>query len=238
MTRHRLLNIFVALGATVALGLLTPLPAHAAQTQTIAFTSTPPAGQDWLTYSHPFFHEYIATATASSGLPVEFSIAPASADVCSIAGVYHDDPTGSTGADIDFLGGGTCTVWADQPGDGDFLPAPRVTQSFQVERVQTSLPKVKGKKGVPGKKPATFSATLQTLAFVDSRSIGPVPFLGQIVTFSVAGKPVCSGVTGAYGIATCQGIVPRADGLRLRFTASYAGDDDYKPSSKNGYFGF
>ena len=80
MIRHRLLGALVVLGTTAALGAMSPLPAHASQAQTIEFTSTPPSGKDWLTGQNKFgFPQYVAEATASSGLPVEYSIAPESA---------------------------------------------------------------------------------------------------------------------------------------------------------------
>src|SRR5436309_3198324 len=64
---------------------------------------------------------YAPTARASSGLPVALSVAPASADVCSLrAGV------------VSFGGAGTCTVVGDQAGDARFNPAPSARQAFLV----------------------------------------------------------------------------------------------------------
>jgi len=204
--------------------------------QTIAFTSTPPSGEDWFTSQNKTFPQYVASATASSGLPVEYSIAPASADVCWIRTTFHDDPTWGSGAWVNLSGAGTCTVQADQSGNDDYLPAPRATQSFQLEKVQTWISKVKARKGTPGKTPATFSATLKTWAATSSFTIGIEPFLGQVITFSVAGRPVCSATTAAYGVATCQAVLPRSDLLRLRFTATYAGTDDYRSVSGSAFF--
>lgn len=244
MIRHRLLGVLVALGLVAALGALTPSPAQgralaaaASQTQTIQFTSTPPSGKDWLTSQSHYFPPYVAQATASSGLPVAYSIAPASAGVCSIRQVFHDDPTWGSGAWIDFRGAGTCTVQADQPGNDDYLPAPRTTQSFQLEKVETFLSKVRARKGTPGKTPAAFSATLATWAPTSSFTVGIEPFLGQVVTFSVAGRPVCSGTTAADGVATCQAVLPRSDLLKLRFTATYAGTANYQSEAKSAFFG-
>jgi hypothetical protein len=58
-------------------------------------------------------------ATASSGLAVSFSTTTPS--VCAAAGTT-----------ISLLGVGTCTVAADQPGDGVYNAAPTVVQSFGV----------------------------------------------------------------------------------------------------------
>ena len=84
--------------------------------QTITFTSTPPAADK---HDPP----YIVTATSSSGLAVVFTTDPASAGVCSVSG-----------STVSFDGSrGTCIVYANQPGNATWLPAPQVQQVFQVK---------------------------------------------------------------------------------------------------------
>ena len=80
--------------------------------QTITFTSTPPA--DAIVNGAP----YVVTATASSGLPVSFTTASAA---CSVAG-----------STVTFDAEGACVIDADQAGNADFLPAPRVQQNFLI----------------------------------------------------------------------------------------------------------
>ena len=82
--------------------------------QTITFTSKAP------TKTAPG-GTYAVTATASSGLPVTFTIDPAAASVCSISG-----------STITFTAVGTCVVDANQAGDANFNAAPQVVQSFAV----------------------------------------------------------------------------------------------------------
>ena len=65
---------------------------------------------------------YVVGASASSGLPVSFSLAPGSAGVCTISG-----------ATVSFVGPGTCTVRANQAGNASYLAAPQVTQSMDVD---------------------------------------------------------------------------------------------------------
>jgi len=65
---------------------------------------------------------YTPTASATSGLPVTITVDTVSTGVCSIDG---------SGL-ISFQGAGTCTVNADQAGNADYKPAPRVQQSFNV----------------------------------------------------------------------------------------------------------
>jgi hypothetical protein len=94
-----------------------PLPApfnlsNGKSSQTITFTSTPPANA--AIGGTP----YTVTADASSGLPVTFSIDPASSAVCAISGNT-----------VSFTGPGSCVILADQPGNGVYGPAPTATQT-------------------------------------------------------------------------------------------------------------
>lgn len=61
------------------------------------------------------------SATATSGLPVTYSVAPAASTVCSVSG-----------ATLSFLTAGTCTVEAAQAGSADWLPAGVATVSYTV----------------------------------------------------------------------------------------------------------
>ncbi len=83
--------------------------------QTISFTSTAPAGA---TVNGP---TYTVTATATSGLPVTFTIDATATSVCSIAG-----------STVSFTGAGTCVIDANQPGNANFNAAPQAQQSFPV----------------------------------------------------------------------------------------------------------
>ena len=66
------------------------------------------------------------SATASSGLPVSYSISTAS--VCYLSGTT-----------LNFVQAGTCTVKASQSGDGAYAAAANVTQSITVSPVTESL---------------------------------------------------------------------------------------------------
>ncbi len=91
--------------------------------QTIAFTSAAPMNAS---VGGP---TYAVTATATSGLTVAFTIDATAATVCSISG-----------ATVSFIGGGTCVINADQAGTGTYLPAPQVSQRFNVYIPATSVP--------------------------------------------------------------------------------------------------
>jgi hypothetical protein len=83
--------------------------------QTISFTSIAPASA---TVGGP---TYNVTATATSGLPVTFTIDAAAASICSIAG-----------STVSFIAVGSCVIDANQAGNANYNAAPQVLQSFAV----------------------------------------------------------------------------------------------------------
>lgn len=96
----------------------TPPPAP----QTISFTSTAPGSA---VYGGA---PYTVTAIASSGLPVSFSAAASSVGVCTVSG-----------STVTIVGAGTCTVNANQGGNGSYLAAAQVQQSFAVARAPQTI---------------------------------------------------------------------------------------------------
>jgi hypothetical protein len=88
--------------------------------QHIAFTSTQPSLATIQGTYMPAAHG------VPSGLPATFSIASASAGICSIkSGV------------VTFNALGTCTIDANQPGNANYTPAPQATQSILVKLRQS-----------------------------------------------------------------------------------------------------
>jgi large repetitive protein len=83
------------------------------RSQTITFSAAPPYPRVGSSYS--------PTATATSGLPVAFTINSSTTANCSFSdGVVH------------LLATGPCVVDAEQPGDADWQPAPMAPQEFVV----------------------------------------------------------------------------------------------------------
>lgn len=210
--------------------------------QSIAFTSTPPDGSvDW------FFGDlsdvsgglgYVAAATATSGLPVTYSLDPASEGICRIAGILDDNPILGSGAGIQFLGAGTCTIHADQPGNDEYRSADRVSQSFEIAKVQTGLTAAKAGKGVLGLTPSTFSATLWVPVYAGGGGWSSEGYAGQSVTFSVDGRTMCTATTNASGVATCKAPIGLASWTsQSSYTATYAGDANYLGASATGKLG-
>ena len=150
------------------------------QPQTISFTSTPPAGAvaGGATYS--------VAASATSGLAVTFSIAPASSGVCT-----------ASGSSVSFVGAGTCTIRADQAGDATYAPAPQVEQSFSVSAPPKSVQSI------------TFTSTAPSNAAVGgSYTVSATASSGLAVTFTAdaTSSGVCT-VSGSdvsfVGTGTC-----------------------------------
>jgi hypothetical protein len=230
---RRLPALLAVLGLASALAVVTAPPTAAAPTQpqTVTFTSTAPVGSDWFGDGGTYYN-YAASATASSGLPVSYSIDAASADVCRFGPLLPFPPSAPNSAGIRFLGPGTCTIHADQAGNETYLPAPRATQSFVLEKVQPQLIVLR-KTSAPVRQ-RTFRATLTVPTHLSSMHWGQWGHPDELVTFSVAGHPVCSGTTDGHGVATCTASLSQRDWLRFNFTASYAGDARYKPVSRKG----
>lgn len=130
---------------------------------------TPAAGQT-ITFNNPGAQNFgttpILSATSDSGLtPVFTSSTP---EVCTIT------PPGA----LTFVSVGTCTVNADQPGDGSYLPAVRVSQTFAVNAV---VP------GAPTGVVATGGTGQASVAFVAPTFTGGSAITGYTVVSSPAG---------------------------------------------------
>ncbi len=141
--------------------------------QSISFTSTAPSG------AVPG-NTYTVTATATSGLPVTFSISSFSSGVCTIAG-----------ATVEFTGTGTCTVLANQSGSVTYYAAPQVSQAIAVgldsqtvgiTSSPPSSPVVGGTYAVT----ASASSGLAVTLSIDASTSGNCSISGSTVTFIAA----------------------------------------------------
>ncbi len=133
-------------------------------------------------------------ASVGSGLPIGF--ASETTDVCTVAG-----------ATATIVGAGTCTITASQGGNGNYLAANDVQQSFNVAKAPQTI---------AFNKPAdtTFGASPMTL----NASVGS----GLPIGFASATTEVCTvaGDTATIvGAGTCT------------ITASQGGNDNYMPAA-------
>ncbi len=135
--------------------------------QTIAFTA-PPAT---LAYGAA---PVILDASASSGLPVAFSV---------LSG-----PASLSGATLSITGVGTVTVAADQAGNGDFHPAARVTRTISVQKGDQTITFLDPGTPTFGATPLTLNASASSgLAVVFSVLSGPGTLDGNVLTLTGAG---------------------------------------------------
>lgn len=144
-----------------------------ASEQTVAFTSDPGI-------RGAFGATYTPTATATSGLPVSFSIDPSSASVCTIQGSV-----------VSFIAAGSCVIDADQGGNDMYLAASQVQQRVTVLGGQSQV--------------ITFTSTPPADFTVNGPAYTPAAIggrSGQPVVFSVDPGPCvihAGEVYAAYG---------------------------------------
>lgn len=141
-------------------------------------------------------------ATASSGLPVTFSIVSGPATV--------------RGATVTFQGGGTLVIAADQAGNAIYAAAPQVTRMVIVSSVTVALSATPNP--VFLNNPVTFTATLSAIGGTPTGSI----------TFLDAGKVLATvplnGLGATLTISTLSlGVHP--------ITALYSGDSNFTPAT-------
>jgi hypothetical protein len=190
----------------------------ALNSQTISFTSTPPA-------SALPGDSYAIAASASSGLAVVFAAGAASAGVCTVSG-----------STVSVVGPGTCVVDADQPGNASYLPAPQVQQSFGVgvpaPSVQsitfTSSPPVPASVGGGYVVSASASSGLPVSFAASPGSAGVCTVSGSSVSFVGAGT--CAILADQAGNASYQPAPqaqqsftvspPAAGGQTITFTST------------------
>lgn len=127
---------------------------------------------------------FAVSATASSGLPVSFSIVSGPATV--------------SGSKVTLTGAGTVTVSANQAGNANYNPATPVTRSFTVnKRAQT----IAAFTAVPTK---TFSATPFTIKSPTASSSLPVAVSVQSGPATISGNSVTMTGTGTVVLAADQ----------------------------------
>jgi hypothetical protein len=131
------------------------------------------------------------TATASSNLPMTYT--SSTTDVCTVSGTT-----------LTPVNAGTCGITASQPGNGQYLPAGSVPQSFPIVSAQTIA--FTPPTDVTAGRPVTLTATASS---------------NLPVTYTSSTTDVCT----VSGIA----LTPVKAGTCI-ITASQPGDDEYLPA--------
>jgi hypothetical protein len=147
--------------------------------QTISFTSTAPAAAVVAGAA------YTVAGTATSGLPVAFTIDASASSVCSISG-----------SSVSFLGAGTCVINANQAGNANYSPAPQVQQSFTVGRGSQSIsftstaPAAATVGGAAYTVTATATSGLPVAFTIDASAASVCSVTGSTVIFLASGTCV------------------------------------------------
>lgn len=150
-------------------------PATPAATQTITFNN--PGAQNFGTTP-------TLTATSDSGLTPTFS--SSTTNVCTI----------TSGGALTFLTAGTCTINADQGGNGSYLAAAQVTRSFTVNAV------------VPGA-PVIGTAVAQGIDTAEINFTAPASNGGSAISsYTVTASPGGLTKTGSGSPITFNGLSP------------------------------
>jgi hypothetical protein len=134
----------------------------------------------------------------------DFSLAAAATSRNDVTFSVTGDCTVASGS-VHITGAGSCTVTASQGGDGNYNPAPDVSQSFAIAKAAQSI-----SFDSPGNK--TYGDPDFTLGATSSSHLG--------VTYAAAGTCTVSGaVVHITGAGSCT------------ITASQAGDGNYNPAA-------
>ena len=134
----------------------------------------------------------VSAIGGASGNPVIFSVAPASASVCTAGG--------SNGATITMLAGGTCMVLADQAGNTNYAAATQATLSVAIAKAAQTItfPAITPFSWYQGS--ATLAATASSgLAVTYAVSSGPCTLAGSVLTASSPGTCVITANQGGNG---------------------------------------
>lgn len=163
----------------------------------MASNSITPAAIQTITFSNPGAQNFgttpTLTATSDSGLTPTFTSSTPS--VCTI----------TTGGALTFVNAGTCTINADQAGNGTYLAAPQVTWSFTVNAVVPGAPTV----GTA----VLVSSTEVDVAFTAPASSGGIAITGYTVTANPGGATA----TGSGSPIRVTGLTP---GTSYTFTVT------------------
>jgi hypothetical protein len=191
------------------------------QGQTIKFTSTAPTNPT--VGATP----YTVTASATSNLPITFSIDSSSTvGACSVSGAL-----------VTFTGVGACVIDANQAGDGTYNPAPQVQQPITIIKQNqtvafTSAPPTATVGGTYAVT-ANASSGLPVAFTLDSGSSG-CSLSGSTVSFTAAGTCVID--ANQAGNATSNAATQVQQSLTVtqaKTVVTLTFDDGYKNMIKN-----
>ncbi len=172
-----------------------------------ASNSVTPRAAQTITFNNPGSQNFgttpTLTATADSGLTVSF--ASSTPGICSIT------PVGA----LTFMTVGTCTIDADQAGNGSYLAAPQVSRSFAVNAIVPGAPTI----GT-----ATAGNAQAEVSFTAPASTGGSAITGYTVTSNPGGVTAA----GSFSPLTVTGLT---NGIAYTFTMTATNSAGTGPAS-------
>ncbi len=177
---------------------------NAASTQTISVLGTGSQGTQTITFTNPGTQTYgtplMLTATASSGLPITYTVT---------------GPATVSGSILTFTGVGSVTVQANQAGNANYFAATPGSVTFMVNKEATTVTLS------PANSVTLGASTTLTATVSPATATGSVTFKNGSTTL---GTGTLSGGTATLTLAatTANGFAVGSDSI----TAVYAGDSD------------
>jgi hypothetical protein len=154
----------------------------------------------------PIGGSYTLAASASSGLPVTFSVDPsATADACAVSG-----------STVTFTGPGTCVIDAGQAGDSQYSPAERVSQTIDVVNAPTVTPVISGTLGTGGWYVSNVTVSWEVSSAVPASSCTP----GTLSSYTPGTVVTCTSTSA--GGSTTNSVTIKLD--QTKPTVSFSGD--------------
>ena len=161
-----------------------------------ASNSATPAAAQTITFNNPGTQNFGTTPTLSassdSGLTPTFT--SSTTGVCTV----------TSGGQLTFVTAGTCTINADQSGDGSYSPAPQVSQSFTVDAISP---------GAPTSVSAVAGSASASVSFTAPASNGG----SAITSYTVTASPGGLTGSGASSPITVSGLT---NGTAYSFTVT------------------
>jgi hypothetical protein len=149
---------------------------------------------------------YTPAASASSGLPIAYSIDPSStANTCTLSG-----------STVSFTGVGTCVIDAEQAGDFQYSAAARVSQTVDVVPAPVITPIISGTLGQNGWYVSNVTVAWEVSSPVAASSCAP-----STLTSDTTATVVSCTSTSAGG-STTESVTIKLD--KTKPTVSFAGD--------------
>jgi hypothetical protein len=201
------------------------------QVAKIGTTTTLVASPTSLTYGQDVdLTATVTPADAALGAPAGSVAFMDGATTLATVPVGADGNTGTAHVTVPGLGGGAHAITAVYSGSDTFAGSTSAARTVSVAKATTYL---KAEAAVVRLIPLGLPLGLLKVTLRDDQG---QPLAGEPVEFTIGSKSVCTATTGVDGVATCNARLLLLDLiLHNGYTATFAGDANYLPSSGRGF---